>query len=490
MADNRDPRSQLAVTDGPIDRCNSDVGAGRVMATRQRLVVVVPGIGGSVLAGQDGAVVWDAGLGGILGLARQPGRLSLDEAPALRPVGLIRSHQLLPGWTVVPGYDGLAAQLGRLTGAVLDDGQPDRPRPNANVLLFPYDFRLPVAVNAERLAGEVLRRLEQLGGGGERRVVVVAHSMGGLIARYWLGPLGGWPLCRALITLGTPHRGAPKALKMLVNGPMRGILPQVTALLRGWPSIGELLPTYAAVWDTAASVARFPGELPLEWLAAAARRGAVVHREIEDAWRQIPRGLPEVDARIGWNHPTPNAMTWQDGRLTVSKEPPDWLKLSGWRADRGDGTVPAFAAMPPEMDGSNPRRVRERHGPLASAGFVPELVDAYERYGPDSITVIRGDDRPAALGLDLECEYLAGEPVQVTATIDGTPAGPATVVSALLRRAGSPAPVARIRLEPDGAGYRATCAPPPGLYDLTVTAAGIPSSDRLRVTESFAVVDP
>ena len=43
-------------------------------------------------------------------------------------------------------------------------------------------------------------------------MIVVAHSMGGLVARYWMGPLGGWRVCRALITLGTPHRGAPKAL--------------------------------------------------------------------------------------------------------------------------------------------------------------------------------------------------------------------------------------------------------------------------------------
>ncbi|MEV5083848.1 hypothetical protein AB0K74_35315 [Streptomyces sp. NPDC056159] len=198
---------------------------------RKHLVYVLPGIGGSVLerpevGGKPAKVVWDAGFGDIAGLLAKPGRLMVDEP--LRASGLIRSKRLLPGWTVVPGYERLWANLQALPGVVMDMGHAGQRNPAANVVLFPYDFRLGVRHAAKMLAADVHDRLKDLSP-SERagRVVVVAHSMGGLIARYWLGP--GWPLCRALITLGTPHRGAPKALQLLANG-VRGRSASVSSI--------------------------------------------------------------------------------------------------------------------------------------------------------------------------------------------------------------------------------------------------------------------
>jgi pimeloyl-ACP methyl ester carboxylesterase len=43
-------------------------------------------------------------------------------------------------------------------------------------------------------------------GGGQ--AVLVCHSMGGLIARWFAEKEGGAPLIRSLITIGTPHRGS------------------------------------------------------------------------------------------------------------------------------------------------------------------------------------------------------------------------------------------------------------------------------------------
>jgi hypothetical protein len=217
--------------------------------------MVVPGIGGSVLA-DDRGVVWAAGIGDVAGLLVDPERLDLGSVEWLRPRGLIGSRSLCPGWTVVHGYDGLLDLLGRLDGALVDRAAGDDPGvrvPGATVVAFPYDFRRSIVDAAELLGAEVDRRLSDLGGARSKRVIVVAHSTGGLVARYWLGPLGGWRVCRALVTAGTPHRGAVKALRMLVDGP--GVGPfradGVRELFRGWRSVYELLPTYKAVWDAA-----------------------------------------------------------------------------------------------------------------------------------------------------------------------------------------------------------------------------------------------
>jgi len=40
---------------------------------------------------------------------------------------------------------------------------------------------------------------------------IVGHSKGGLIGAYYVKKLGGWRRTRALVTLGTPHRGTPFA---------------------------------------------------------------------------------------------------------------------------------------------------------------------------------------------------------------------------------------------------------------------------------------
>jgi pimeloyl-ACP methyl ester carboxylesterase len=57
---------------------------------------------------------------------------------------------------------------------------------------------------AERLAEQVEELVAE---SGHDRIHVVGHSLGGLIARYYLQRLGGDQRVRTLVTLGTPHHG-------------------------------------------------------------------------------------------------------------------------------------------------------------------------------------------------------------------------------------------------------------------------------------------
>jgi hypothetical protein len=123
------------------------------MAGWDHLVVVLPGIGGSVLAqpGRLGEPVWSAGARDVGDLLRRPERLSLGEHERLAPVGLIRSFKALCFPTPIRGYDRLLAALGSLPGAVVDEGTPGGERQDANVVAVPYDFRLGIADAAEGL---------------------------------------------------------------------------------------------------------------------------------------------------------------------------------------------------------------------------------------------------------------------------------------------------------------------------------------------------
>jgi len=57
-------------------------------------------------------------------------------------------------------------------------------------------------------AGQLVRRIEQL---SAKRVNIIAHSMGGLDARYAIARLGLSERVASLVTIATPHRGTPLA---------------------------------------------------------------------------------------------------------------------------------------------------------------------------------------------------------------------------------------------------------------------------------------
>jgi triacylglycerol lipase len=68
--------------------------------------------------------------------------------------------------------------------------------------------RLPVAAGIRTRAAELARQVESLGVG---RVNLVAHSMGGIDARYAISKLGLKSSVASLTTIGTPHWGTPVA---------------------------------------------------------------------------------------------------------------------------------------------------------------------------------------------------------------------------------------------------------------------------------------
>ena len=67
-----------------------------------------------------------------------------------------------------------------------------------------------ITTRARQLKETILRRLEILGRPRDP-VLIVAHSLGGLDARYMIAKLGMDERVAALLTVSTPHRGTPYA---------------------------------------------------------------------------------------------------------------------------------------------------------------------------------------------------------------------------------------------------------------------------------------
>ncbi|GIF26822.1 hypothetical protein Ate02nite_95520 [Paractinoplanes tereljensis] len=463
--------------------------------TNEHLIVIVPGIGGSVLQDSSGRIVWGSATGIATTLPR-PRRLELLTEPALTPVGLLPTIGVAPP-LLVPGYDKLVTAVRRqlrIPAEQVDVAAPGRTgRNDVRILLFPYDFRLGVAAAAEQLSNAVESRLSALTHDQrQRRVIVIGHSMGGLVARYWLGRLNGAPLCRALITVGTPYGGAPKALDWLVNGVRAGGLPLRTAtdVLRSWPSVFDLLPRYPAVLVD--GEARYPHELSTVVdgsFTDAAQRAYRTHQEVDEAWQRIDGHRPEIVALFGRGHATPHRAWIEDDHLYVSrKHSPEWLPNQDWL---GDGTVPAIAALP--NDEADDRRgwqaVAQRHLPMATA---PAVLDALRNYAGESLQPIRGT-APAEpwLGLDLNDLEAAGTPIPVGARLWGGTAPPGARVTATIRPldGGAATQTTDLDVDPGGGWYGELPPQPPGDYHVTIEAGSTPDGSTLWSSDVVAVVE-
>jgi pimeloyl-ACP methyl ester carboxylesterase len=79
-----------------------------------------------------------------------------------------------------------------------------------------------VRAAAQRLAATVDAICEQT---GYERIHVIGHSMGGIIARYYVQRMGGDARVHTLVTLGSPHAGT-RAAHLLPRGVCRQLTPR------------------------------------------------------------------------------------------------------------------------------------------------------------------------------------------------------------------------------------------------------------------------
>jgi len=320
---------------------------------------------------------------------------------------------VIPGiWTPVEGYAGLVRFLRKPRFELVED-RPNAPdTPPGNLVLFAYDWRLSNRWNATLLKERVERSLDRWRNSAPQRkaakVVFVCHSMGGLVARWYLERQGGAEIARALVTLGTPHRGALTALANLVNGVTKGIGPlklDLTQFARSLPSSYQLLPEYACIQAAGDDLLKTT-ELTLPQLDQdRVRAGAEFHRELNEA-TPFP-SLPVV----GIGQPTPTTARIVDDGIeplnTIDEE--DLM---------GDGTVPRLAAKPLRMSerDSAIRGVADGHGLLPGNRSVLDQLD-FQLTVSDVVyrAVARSSEASLghSLGITAPDLHEAGEPVRI-----------------------------------------------------------------------------
>jgi hypothetical protein len=471
------------------------------------VVIFLPGISGSVLS-RDGKELWGTGAGSIFraifsggdsirDLELPPDALADDQFDdGITASGLVKDLHLVPGLWKIDGYSAACEYIVR--ELKLERGR--------NFIEFPYDWRLDnrrAARKLARRAHDVLKDWRKSSGNGSARLVFVAHSMGGLVARYFIECLGGWKDTAALVTFGTPYRGSLSALGFLCNGFSKGVGPlkvDFSSVLRSMDSVYQLLPTFKCI-DSGGEQLGYVGDLTgLPGLdQSRARRAAEFHQEIADA-RDRNMADPDFLARqyqvcpvVGTFQPTWLSAKVAGGQVTLLRE-------RNGRDDGGDGTVPRGSALPLEQNNASQGMFTEDvHGSLQNIPHVLQhlrgvltglKLDEY-REGE----VYRGDVELLAqiprLGLLFDDIYRAGvenELVVEPAVLDNGVRRPADVteVTGDLIDTATGYSSATIYFSRDVDGlYRGRFNAAPGSYRVRVTAAEAP----LPVTESFVAIN-
>ncbi len=151
--------------------------------------------------------------------------------------GILGSWKNFSGeWVIDPllgTYDNLLEEL-RLVG--YEDG--------VSLFTFPYDWRQPLETTGSELGTALDGFLAQAAARPYVRtdkVDIIAHSMGGLVSRAYIQGNGYRNNARRLITLGTPHLGAPSTYLMAeglefqgIEGPILRMVAQSQAKKSGY----------------------------------------------------------------------------------------------------------------------------------------------------------------------------------------------------------------------------------------------------------------
>ncbi len=208
--------------------------------TKNDPVIIIPGILGTELVRGDETLWLDLGRTIVT-----PGDEFMDTL-AMNVDGVSSIDGISA--TEVIRQKGLAGKvvfdyLGGLINKLKETGYKE----NTDLFVFPYDWRLDNVYTAQKLKEKIDSVLSQTGSG---KVTLVAHSMGGLIAKQYIADNGSDKVDK-LIFIGTPHLGAPNAAKTLLFGDNLGFEfvfsflneLEIKNIAQNMPSIYQLLPS-------------------------------------------------------------------------------------------------------------------------------------------------------------------------------------------------------------------------------------------------------
>lgn len=484
-------------------------------APMKDLVVLLPGISGSVLQ-KDGKDLWAISGQAVWQMLTQSGelihnlKLSQDDPEAesledgVHATAVVQDTHLIPGLWKIDGYTQTARLITDNFDVLPGDIYNDPDDKAANFYPFPYDWRRDNRASARILKKLIDQRLKcwrEISGAADAKVILMAHSMGGLVSRYYLEVLEGWQDSRALFTFGTPYRGSLKAVNFLANG-YKQLFLDLTEVLRSLTSIYQLLPIYKVIningdYHRIAELDHLPNIDKLR-----AQDALAFHREIEAAVERHRQDQDYLRSFVivpisGVHQPTLQSATLINDKLTASEELPVVLQNRSDLGD-GDGTVPRVSAIPIERSQELDNFfIAEQHSSLQNqAQVLDNLLNVLRMSQFQSLETVRGNlararnaTPEAAISLSLDDLYTVDEPITLRARLLGLPDSAYGNLSAEIESISGDQPVLNLNFVAQEQEWTLAIDDlPTGLYRVKVQAENLGDQAPTPVHDVFEVV--
>lgn len=258
---------------------------------------------------------------------------------------------------------------------------------NVDLFEMAYDWRLDVSLNANHVKEKIeeIKILTE-----SNKIVVVAHSMGGLLVKKYLEEYGGDSI-KKFIDIGTPHTGSPAAYKTIMYGDDLGVrklfgliginAERIKIISQNMPSIYQLLPSRSYfddtekdyryyVFDGVGSQDRLNFEQTKSYLKNKGRNSLLVDRA--DLFHHEIDGLNPADYGVETYNIVSCGVPTLGQIFVLEEKSPGKFKYNLRMID-GDGTVPLRSAE--AMPASTTYYFRGvQHALMPSASGVRELI--------------------------------------------------------------------------------------------------------------------
>ncbi|UCE00340.1 MAG: FHA domain-containing protein [Chloroflexota bacterium] len=197
------------------------------VATGRRTIIFVPGLMGSELwLGNER--VWPD----VKTIFSNPELFTYPSDLPFEPRNIVDELIIIPNFIKVDQYN-------RLGDYFVDELNYRR---GVDFFEFPYDWRQDVRISAAQL-GELVENLNT-----SQPIIIIGHSLGTLVTRYYVECLGGDKHVERIILMGGPHKGVVKALSSVLVAPQ--VLPfgimgeRLRQIVVTMPSAYQILPAY------------------------------------------------------------------------------------------------------------------------------------------------------------------------------------------------------------------------------------------------------
>jgi pimeloyl-ACP methyl ester carboxylesterase len=158
---------------------------------------------------------------------------------------------------------------------------------------------------------------------GYERVHVVGHSMGGVIARYYVQRLGGDQRVHTVVTMGSPH-GGTEAARLLPTRLARQLRPDSDVIAELREPAADCRTRFVAIWSDLDQLVLPPDRARIDHPDLAVRNVAVsdVGHMSLPVDRHVIREIVTTLARLDHDgHPVSAGVTSLDERRAVARQP-------------------------------------------------------------------------------------------------------------------------------------------------------------------------